>query len=226
MYSFIGGLGLVIVLLLFGHRVYKTRQVLRLQDIRNKIAADLHDDIGSTLNSISVYSEVARKDAARKDFALKMIGESSRKIIDSLSDIVWSINPENDNFDKITLRMRSLSHNLLKAKKIECIFRADESLNELKLPMEIRRNFYLIFKEVLNNLVKYSQATRASFILTHDDREVNIIIRDDGVGFDVSAKHNGNGLNNIRRRANEINARLNIESASGAGTTVELNLTV
>ncbi len=122
--------------------------------------------------------------------------------------------------------MRSLSYNLLKAKKIECTFRADESLNELKLPMEIRRNFYLIFKEALNNLVKYSQATRASFILTHDDRAVNIIIRDDGVGFDVSAKHNGNGLNNIRRRANEINARLNIESASGTGTTVELNLTV
>src|SRR5262249_5155543 len=125
---------------------YRIGQILLLQRIRNKIAADLHDDIGSTLNSISVFSEVAKKDTTKRDHALTMIGESSRKIIDSMTDIVWSINPENDSFDKIIFRMRSLSYNLLKVKKIECIFHADESLNEIKLPMEIRRNFYLIFK--------------------------------------------------------------------------------
>jgi len=203
---------------------YRVGQILLLQRIRNKIASDLHDDIGSTLNSISVYSEVAKKDATRKDFALNMIGESSRKIIDSMSDIVWSINPENDSFDKIIFRMRSLTHNLLRAKKIECIFKADESLNALKLSMHTRRNFYLIFKETLNNLVKYSRAARASVTLIHENRQVVLIVHDDGIGFDTTAKHNGNGLNNIRRRADEINARINIESSSGTGTTVELNL--
>lgn len=205
---------------------YRVGQILLLQRIRNKIASDLHDDIGSTLNSISVYSEVAKKDPTRKDFALNMIGESSRKIIDSMSDIVWSINPENDSFDKIIFRMRSLAYNLLKAKKIECSFKTDESLNSLTLSMQTRRNFYLIFKEVLNNLVKYSQASRANVMLLHENRQVILVVRDNGVGFDVSAKYNGNGLNNIRRRANEINAQLNIESATGAGTTIELNLKV
>jgi ligand-binding sensor domain-containing protein/two-component sensor histidine kinase len=205
---------------------YRIGQILLLQRIRNKIASDLHDDIGSTLNSISVYSEVAKKDAARKDFALNMIGESSRKIIDSMSDIVWSINPENDSFDKIIFRMRSLTYNLLKAKKIDCTFKADEGLAAVKLPMNTRRNFYLIFKEALNNLVKYSKAERANVALMYENRQVVLIVRDDGVGFDVFGKYNGNGLNNIRKRAREINARLNIESANGAGTTVELSFKI
>ena len=126
-YFFIAGLTLIILLLLFGYRVYRSRQMLRLQDIRNKIAGDLHDDIGSTLNSISIYSEVARKNDAQRDEALEMIGDSSRKIIDAMSDIVWTINPDNDNFAKIIFRMKSLAHNLLRAKHIEYTFHADEA---------------------------------------------------------------------------------------------------
>ena len=219
-------IALTVVWIVYAFYRYRVGQIILLQRIRNKIAADLHDDIGSTLNSISVYSEVAKKDAVRKEFALNMIGESSRKIIDSMSDIVWSINPENDSFDKIIFRMRSLTYNLLKAKKIDCTFKADESLNELRLPMQTRRNFYLIFKEALNNLVKYSQAGRASVTLLYEKRQVALIIHDDGIGFDVSTKFNGNGLYNIKRRANEINAQVNIESSVGAGTSIELNFRI
>ena len=214
------------VAFVYGYYRNRINQILLLQKIRNKIAADLHDDIGSTLNSISVYSEVAKKDPSQQNFALDMIGESSRKVIESMSDIVWSINPENDGFDKIILRMRSLSYNMMKAKKIEFTFRTDETLNEIKLPMEMRRNFYLIFKEAMNNLVKYSRAQRASVLLTRNNREITCIIHDDGIGFDAMAKFNGNGLNNIRRRAKEIDARLNIESKKGNGTNIELIMNV
>jgi ligand-binding sensor domain-containing protein len=205
---------------------YRIGQVLLLQRIRNKIAADLHDDIGSTLNSISVYSEVAKKDPSRKDFALQMIGENSRKIIESMSDIVWSINPENDSFDKIIFRMRSLTYNILKVNKIDCSFKADETLQSLKLPMHTRRNFYLIFKEALNNLVKYSGATRASIQLYLENKNVTFILRDNGIGFDSNQIYSGNGINNMKRRAAEIKAELNIESAPGNGTSIELNLKV
>ena len=117
---------------LFSLYRFRLNQIIRLQNIRNKISGDLHDDIGSTLNSISIYSEVAKQDASKHAHALEMIGEASRKIIDAMSDIVWTINPENDSFENIILRMRSLAFNLLRAKNIEFTFRADESLNNIK----------------------------------------------------------------------------------------------
>ena len=213
---------IVLILSYLGYKTYRSRQLIRLQDIRNKISADLHDDIGSTLNSISVFSEVAKQKSSGVVHELDEIGLASRKIIDGMSDIVWTINPENDNFENIIDRMRSLSYNILRAKNIEFTFRADEKLNEQKLSLEDRRNFYLIFKEVLNNMVKYSQATRASIILNTENNFIILSIIDNGIGFDTSVASNGNGLNNIRRRAKEMKADLTIESSLGNGTRTEL----
>jgi ligand-binding sensor domain-containing protein/two-component sensor histidine kinase len=213
---------LAVVALAYGIYRYRLQQVLRLQNIRNRIASDLHDDIGSTLNSISVYSEVAKNDPDKKEYSLNMIGESSRKVIDAMSDIVWTINPENDSFENIILRMRSLAYNLLRAKDIEFTFKADETLNHLKLSLEKRRNFYLIFKEALNNLIKYSRAKRVQISLLYHSNTITLLIRDDGLGFDATKKYNGNGLTNIRNRAKEINAQLHIESGEGIGTSIQL----
>ena len=221
-YTSIGGLLIVLILSYLGYKTYRSRQLIRLQDIRNKISADLHDDIGSTLNSISVFSEVAKQKSSGVVHELDQIGLASRKIIDGMSDIVWTINPENDSFENIIDRMRSLSYNILRAKNIEFTFRADEKLNEQKLSLEDRRNFYLIFKEILNNMVKYSEATRASIILNTENNFIVLSINDNGKGFDTSVASNGNGLNNIRRRAKEMKADLTIESSLGNGTRTEL----
>ena len=221
---FIGVIGFVLVLSFLLYRVYRGRQLLRLNDIRNKIAGDLHDDIGSTLNSISIYSEVAKKNDEDHDEALEMIGDSSRRIIDAMSDIVWTINPENDSFEKIIFRMKSLAYNLFRAKKIEYTFQVDEDLNDRKLSLEERRSFYLIFKEAVNNLVKYAGATRASITLTSEKNMVRLCIRDNGIGFDTSGNNSGNGLKNMKRRAAEMNAEIKIESQPGSGTQVELKL--
>ena len=223
-YSFIGGMALTLLLFFFSYRFYHAQQVLRLQTIRNRIADDLHDDIGSTLNSISVYSEVAKQKSPAVIQELEQIGEASRKIIDAMSDIVWTINTKNDSFEQIILRLRSLTYNLLRAKNIEHTFRADESLNDLKLSMEHRRNFYLIFKEALNNLLKYSNASRVSISLTHKNNFIILTISDNGVGFDVKQASTGNGLLSMRSRAEEMKAELKIESELGNGTNVELKL--
>ncbi len=183
------------------------------------------DDIGSTLNSISVYSEVAKNDPEQRNISLSMIGESSRKVIDAMSDIVWTINPDNDNFEKVILRMRSLAYNLLRAKKIEFTFKVDESLSQLKLSLEKRRNFFLIFKETINNLVKYSSAKRVQILLVHHSNSITLFVRDDGTGFDATKKYNGNGLTNIRKRAKEMNAQLHIESGEDIGTSTQLIFT-
>jgi signal transduction histidine kinase len=222
--SFIGGLALLLVLSFFIYNNFRIGNKLRLQNIRNRIASDLHDDVGSTLNSISVYSEVAKQKSPTVVDELEQIGDASRKIIEVMSDIVWTINPKNDTFENIILRMSTLAYNLLKAKNIEHTFRADESLNETKLSLESRRNFYLIFKEALNNLVKYSDATRASITLTNENGLIKLAVRDNGIGFDVAQTSKGNGLLNMKARAKEINAQLKIESEKGNGTNVELIL--
>jgi two-component sensor histidine kinase len=213
-----------ISLIFYGIYMYRLQQLKKLQTIRNNIASDLHDDIGSTLNSISIYSEVAKQQAGKEIPALDLIGSNSRKIIESMSDIVWTINPENDSFEKIIVRMRSFTHQLLKAKKVEYTFEVDERLNSISLPMQVRKNFYLVFKEAITNLVKYSGATRVSISLYEENRTIMLKIKDNGIGIPVNPETQGNGLMNMKRRAEEIHADLNIISANGDGTGIELTL--
>jgi len=208
----------------YGLYRYRMQQMARLQRIRNNIASDLHDDIGSTLNSISIYSQVAKQQAGKDIPALDLIGINSRKIIENMSDIVWTINPENDSFEKIIVRMRSFAYQLLKAKKIEYTFEADEKLNSIVLPMQVRKNFYLVFKEAITNLVKYSEASRVFISLSGDNKMIFLRIRDNGKGIPDNAETQGNGLMNMKRRAAEINASLNIRSNDGEGTSIELML--
>jgi signal transduction histidine kinase len=148
---------------------------------------------------------------------------SARKIIDAMSDIVWTINPENDTFENVIARMRSLAYLVLKAKGIEFTFKTDESLNQLSLPMLARKNVYLLFKEATNNVVKYSNASRASFHFTMENKNVKLVIRDDGSGFNMETAKMGNGIKNMKRRAGEIGGQLLIESTEGRGTNIELS---
>ncbi len=213
-----------VVLLLYGLYRYRLQQLARLQKIRNNIASDLHDDIGSTLNSISIYSEVAKQQAGKPIPALDLIGENSRKIVESMSDIVWTINPANDSFEKIIVRMRSFAHQLLKAKKVEYTFEVDEQLNRVTLPMQVRKNFYLVFKEAVTNVVKYSGASRVAISLVQEDKAIVFRIKDNGIGIPVNAETQGNGLMNMKRRAEEINALLLVRSSQQEGTGIEMTL--
>ena len=120
--------------------------------------------------------------------------------------------------------MRSFAHQLLKAKKVEYTFEVDEKLNSVALPMQVRKNFYLVFKEAITNLVKYSAASRVAISLKADNRTIILTIRDNGIGIPVNSETQGNGLINMKRRADEIHAHLNIISANGEGTGIELTL--
>jgi two-component sensor histidine kinase len=221
---FIGLIIVTIAAILYVVYLYRLKQLKKLQIIRNNIASDLHDDIGSTLNSISIYSEVAKQQAGKEIPALDQIGLNSRKIIESMSDIVWTINPENDPFEKIIIRMRSFAYQLLKAKKVEYTFEVDEKLNSIALPMQVRKNFYLVFKEAITNVVKYSEASRVSIDLFEKNKTIMLRIRDNGKGIPVNAQTLGNGLMNMTRRAEEIGGELNIISANDGGTEIELML--
>ena len=223
---FIAGLALFAILSFFVYRNYRTRQKLKLQTLRNKIARDLHDDVGSTLSSISIFSQMAQEQSKETIPLLETIGESSRKMLDAMADIVWTINPENDQFEKIILRMRSFAYELLGAKQIDFEFVADEDVAKMKLPMDVRKNLYLIFKEATNNMVKYSEANRAFFEVKREGNDLTMLIRDNGKGFDINQPKQGNGIINMRKRAGEMEAVISIDSLPEEGTTIQLKVAV
>jgi two-component system, NarL family, sensor histidine kinase UhpB len=222
----IAGIASLLVLSFFLYRNYRTRNLLKLQTLRNKIASDLHDDVGSTLSSISIFSQMAQAQSKEVIPALETIGDSSRKMLDAMADIVWTINPENDQFEKIIMRMRSFAYELLGAKQIDFEFVADEEVSDIKLPMEARKNLYLIFKEATNNMVKYADASKAMFSVKGEKDKLTMMISDNGKGFDITKESLGNGLKNMKKRAMEIGAQLLVDSAPGSGTTIKLELAV
>ncbi len=211
---------------------FRQRQRAKLQHVRDRIARDLHDDIGSTLGSISFYSEALKRklgstdDAMAKQVADK-IGASSREMIDQMSDIVWSVDPKNDDAGALSERLRGFASDLLAARNIALDFRADEGINDRKLSAEQRRNIFLICKEVLHNTVKYAEAGHVTITLTATGRALELMISDDGKGFDPdnTDSYNGNGLPNMRARAAAVGAEFTIDSAPGKGTRARIVLT-
>ena len=223
---FIAGLALFAILSFFVYKNYRTRQKLKLQALRIKIASDLHDDVGSTLSSISIFSQMAQEQSKEVLPLLQSIDESTREMLDAMADIVWTINPGNDQFEKIILRMRSFAYELLGAKKIEFRFVADSNIANIRLSMEARRNLYLIFKEATNNMVKYAEASKAIFSIKGEQGKLVMRIKDNGKGFDSNKETQGNGLKNMRKRASEMGAVLMIDSMPGSGTTIKLEMAV
>lgn len=209
---------------------FRQKQHLRLQGVRDRIARDLHDDIGSTLGSISFYSEALRRklngngDGMTQEVA-ERIGSSSREMIDRMSDIVWSVDPNKDDTDALIDRLQAFAKDLLSTKDIALRFSTDEALRARKLSAEQRRNLFLICKEALHNAVKYADARTVAIDIRHADG-LSITIHDDGSGFDPkqAESYNGNGLVNMRARCKAIGAELDISSTPGQGSTVRLHL--
>lgn len=208
---------------IYNNRMRKARDIRR---IRNKIASDLHDDLGATLSSISIMSELVNQQvkdqSPQASSLLEKIGSSSRNMIESVNDMVWAINPQNDSFENIIKRMRNFASEILSAKDIAFHFDFDKNLLESKLKMEMRRNFYLIFKEAVNNVAKYSRAANAFVMIWSRENNLKMTIRDDGSGFEMNNVKAGNGLINMQQRAEIMKARFNLESIPGKGTIIEL----
>jgi signal transduction histidine kinase len=216
-------------LIYFIHRL-RVHRLLAMEKVRTRIARDLHDDMGSTLSTINILSEMAKmkvaQDAQKTGEYLEKISDNSSRMMEAMDDIVWSINPTNDSMQRITARMREFATGVLEAKNIDFSFKVDERVIDLKLDMEARRDLFLVFKEAVNNLAKYAQCTRADIdIVIHKNRLV-MTIRDNGTGFDVQQADSGNGLINMKKRAQSLRGSLDIDSAAGAGTVVTLNVPV
>ncbi|MBK7888794.1 MAG: hypothetical protein IPJ86_16360 [Bacteroidetes bacterium] len=217
-----------IAVLIYAMYRYRLLQILKLQNIRNHIARDLHDDIGSTLGSIQIYSQVAKvklNGEASETIGpiLKKIEDNAKEIIEKTSDTVWFVKSSNDSFHELFIRMESHIAGLLQHSPIRFNIVADPTLFTLKLDMTSKRNLFLIFKEALHNMVKYSNATEVEVKLEVRNSKYRLVIRDNGEGFDRSKYSNplnGNGLANMENRASEMKGNLRIDAAPGKGTVI------
>jgi ligand-binding sensor domain-containing protein/two-component sensor histidine kinase len=212
----------------FIHRL-RVNKLLAVEKLRNRVARDLHDDMGSTLSTINILSSMAKSkinvDPVRTTEYLGKISDNSQRMMDAMDDIVWSIKPSNDSMQKIAARMREFAINVLEAKEIEMDFRIDESVFDVKLNMEARRDFFLVFKEAVNNAAKYSKASMVTIQLGVHNKRLILLVEDDGIGFDPESADNGNGMNNMQKRADAMNGRLQVTSGE-RGTQLTLNIPV
>ena len=207
------------------HR-YRMNELLKMERLRMQIAADLHDDIGSSLSQISIISEVVLARMSGNDPALvkslSSIAESSRELVDSMKDIVWAINPRRDNLRDLVHRMRRFATETLTAQDLNFDFIAPDQLPEANLDTNTRREIFLAFKETVNNSVRHSNCTAISMKLCVEDGVFHLDVEDDGSGFDPVEANQGHGLFSLRQRAERIGGTFEVFASKGHGTRVSL----
>lgn len=199
--------------------IYKTRE-----DERIRIAKDLHDDIGASLSSIHLYTELAAKtfdtDPQKTKRILQEIESNSQKAMDEMGDIVWAIRPSADEDKNLSSRIKNYGAGLLAVKNINCNYNIEAALDKLLVNVETRKNILLIIKEAINNIAKYSCAANAAVNMITENTCIVLSVTDDGKGFDIENIIKGNGLTNMQNRTRYMEGTFNIISSSTAGTQV------
>lgn len=227
--SFIAGSIFLLLLIVILINRNKLKRTVEMEKMRSRLSRDLHDDIGSTLSSINILSRTAQSNLKqttneKTKSALEKINERSQRLLDSMSDIIWNINPGNDTIEEVMSRMREYATTILEAKNIDYTFNFPKEKMDCKLTMEVKNNMYLIFKEAVNNLSKYSGCSKVSLSLLFDEKNIQLIVEDNGIGFDTNKQTQGGGLINMNYRAAEIKGALRINSTPGRGTSVEVTM--
>jgi signal transduction histidine kinase/ligand-binding sensor domain-containing protein len=203
----------------------RTEKERELEQVRKRIATDLHDDIGSSLTQISIWSEVLRQNGNKRNGgaeALNLIAASSRELVDAMSDIVWAINPAKDHLSDLTGKMRRFAADSFTPRHLKFTFDVPDLPEDLTLGANLRRELFLIFKEAVNNIVKHAQASAVEILLTIKPGEIRLILCDDGCGFEANGSGDGHGLPSMTERAESLGGALKIDSRRGTGTTIEL----
>ena len=208
---------------------YQLNKRLEVERLRSNISRDLHDDIGSTLSSINILSKSSLTQYEENGgdlLVLQKIQQRSQKMLDAMDDLIWNTKPENDSLESLIVRMREYAAEVLEAAGIRFALESPEALNNVKLNMQQRKNLYLIFKEAVNNLAKYSKTKKAFIRFEQQKKYLRMVIIDEGTGFTITSIKKGNGLDNMQSRAAEMNAQLEIRSGENKGTTISLDMPV
>jgi signal transduction histidine kinase len=199
---------------------------LMLERERARISQDMHDDVGASLTRISILSDLAKnKDDVTGETKqwLGQISDTSRGVMEEMSQIIWALNPKNDTLEGLVAYLRRFANEFLEPTTINCFFDLPEILPARALSVEARRNVYLVVREVLHNVVKHSGATKVLITMKLNEHGFRIMIKDDGKGFDPgNLEFPGNGLINMKKRMNDIGGEFAIRSEIDIGTEIEI----
>ncbi len=225
-------IGIIVLILGIGYYLYRNylhrlqtnreriAELKRIISLRQRISADMHDDIGSSLSSIALYSHslLLQAQNAEQQYVLTKIKENAVYIQEQFNDIIWSVNPKMDVMKELVVRMRKFGAEITESADIVFVFNCDEAILDLEIEMNWRRNLFLMYKEIIHNAIKYSKAKEISVELTFHESQFKVQISDNGIGFDINQCKQGNGLINLHLRAKHMGAELRVESKLNEGT--------
>lgn len=206
------------------------KKELDVKLVQSRISKDLHDDVGSSLSSLQIYSSLATKlldknpEEAKK--LLQHIAENAEEVMENMSHIVWAMQDQDKVEYSLEARIKNIGYNLLTIKDIRCYYTICKEAEAACKGQEIRKNIILITKEAINNIAKYSEATEAKVSLSATKNHIVLTIHDNGNGFNTNKPPTGNGLKNIQTRTAGLGGIALIQSAIGSGVTITCTLPV
>src|SRR5690606_22745353 len=198
--------------------IYKAQQ-----QERERISADMHDELGSGMTAIRLMSEIARnKMKENTPVEIEKISRSADEVLNKMNAIMWRMNSGNDTIDNLVSYIRAYALEFFENTPITCRITTPPTIESTELTGDKRRNLFLAVKETLNNVLKHSRATELNIDFSID-KALMIRISDNGVGIDLQkVRQFGNGLKNISRRMESIGGIYQIENTVGTTTTLIL----
>jgi len=212
------------------HQEIREREVAErervLETERSRIARDLHDDLGSSLTEISVLASKGQRLRTQGELMalFRAIASKSRGLVTALDVIVWAIDPKDNSLESVADYLGDFASEYLSHSGIACRFDIPVALPSIVLEGRLRHGLLLAVKETLNNIERHAQATEVRFRMTFAEDQLEIVISDNGKGFDTKTKRRGNGLKNLPLRLSRLGGRYGIESSLGNGTIVTIGL--
>lgn len=219
---------LLLTLLMYVMHRYRIRTIVQVERTRTQIAMDLHDDIGSSLTSLSFMSSLAwqrtEQQTPKEEITplLQEIGSMSSELVDNMLDIVWSVDPKQDSVGSIVSRLQAFYQRMEEASDVSIEWHLGKNIQDLPLPPRSRRNLYLILKESINNAIKHSGAAKIDLHIEQQLNSLLIVVSDNGHGFDADTVKTGYGLKTMCERAEESGATLQMESEKDVATKITL----
>ncbi|MEE9450890.1 MAG: two-component regulator propeller domain-containing protein [Ignavibacteriaceae bacterium] len=220
---------IMFVIITLGFLIYYISTVsiknqLAIEQLKTKIASDLHDNVGAGLTEISILSEVATQkmddNAEKNSKEIKSISNISRELVDNMSDIVWVVNPQRDSLYDLIIKLKDSYNEFLNTVGISFQVKNIDKTDDVHLPMDYKQNLLMMFKEAINNAIKHSNCKKITLDANVRNDVIELILTDDGIGIDDHTNKSGNGITNMENRAKKLGGRMKLRSEREEGTKV------